>query len=260
MTIISHQLRLLAALLVATVLSAAAAADRGSLSDNQRIDSTPLGYSLMYRVYTPAGIEDMVNVPTLYITDGQWYISRGRMVSVLNREIEKGTIKPVVVVFVDNRNPDNLMINRRNSQFFCNPLYVMFFAQELVPRISEDYPVSMSREDRVVLGVSFGGLNSACFGLTAHPTFGGIAMQSPALHPVPQLEKLYETEDTRPIKIFFSLGSRNDNTSDGRRFRRILERKGYDMLYKEVPHGHNWDNWQPLLDDLLIYFFAPDGG
>lgn len=228
----------------------------GSLSDNQRIESAPLGYALQYRVYTPPGVENLETLPTLYITDGQWYIRRGRMAQLLDREIKRGRIKPVVAVFVDNRNPDNLMINRRNSQFFCNPLYVMFFAQELVPRISQDYPVSLSRDDRVILGVSFGGLNSACFGLTAHPTFGGIAMQSPALHPVPKLQDLYASEEKRPIKIFFSLGSKNDNTSAGRRFRNVLREKGYEMLYKEVPFGHNWDNWKPLLDDMLIYFFG----
>jgi len=236
-------------------VSAPVHAERGDLSANQRIESSTLGYALQYRVYTPDGVEDLNNLPALYITDGQWYIDSGKMVKLLDREIEKGSIKPVVVVFVDNRDPDNLRNNRRNNQFFCNANYASFFSRELVPTITQDYPVSFKRDDRVILGLSFGGLNSACFGLTAHPTFGGVAMQSPAMHPVPKLLELYQSEEKRPIKIFFSIGSKNDNTAAGRRFKAVLEKKGYEMLYKEVPFGHNWKNWKPLLDDILVYFF-----
>jgi len=238
-------------------LSGPVAAENGSLSANQRIESNALGYALQYRVYTPAGLEGLANVPVLYMTDGQWYIDSGKMVKLLNREIKKGTIKPIIAVFVDNRDPDNLRNNRRNSQFFCNANYARFFAGELVPTISDDYPASARREDRVILGLSFGGLNSACFGLIAHPTFGGIAMQSPAMHPVPKLLELYESEEKRPIKIFFSVGRKNDNTAAARRFKAALERKGYEMLYKEVAYGHNWQNWRPLLDDVLEYYFKP---
>lgn len=246
---------LIASIAAWLALSTAASADKGSLSANQRIESNALGYALQYRVYTPAGLENLTDVPVLYVTDGQWYIDNGKMAKLLDREIEKGTIKPIIAVFVDNRDPDNLRNNRRNSQFFCNANYARFFAGELVPAISADYPASAKRDDRVILGLSFGGLNSACFGLIAHPTFGGIAMQSPATHPIPKLFELYESEEKRPIKIFFSIGTKNDNTASGRRFKAVLEKKGYEMLYKEVPHGHNWQNWRPLLDDVLEYFF-----
>lgn len=227
----------------------------GTLSRNQRIESAHLGYDLQYRVYTPPGVETLENIPTIYATDGQGYISAGGMHRILDREIAEGRIKPVIAVFVDARDPDNLRYNRRNSQFFCNPKYAQFFVGELIPAISDSYPVSPSRDDRVILGLSFGGLNAACFGLMAPGTFGGVAMQSPALHPVPQLKDLYASEDRRPIKIFFSIGRTNDNTQEGRSFRDVLQNKGYDVLYKEVNAGHNWRNWKPLLDDVLVHFF-----
>ncbi len=52
-------------------------AESGNLSANQRIESSALGYALQYRVYTPAGAENLKNLPVLYVTDGQWYISSG---------------------------------------------------------------------------------------------------------------------------------------------------------------------------------------
>ena len=236
-------------------LSIGAQALDGKLSDNQRISSAYLGYDLQYRVYTPAGVEDLSDLPTIYLTDGQGYIRAGAMHRVLDKEIREGRIKPMVAVFVDARDPDNLRNNRRNSQFFCNIDYVKFYVGELVPHISTQYPVSLSGKDRAIMGLSFGGLNAACFGLLAPSTFGNIGMQSPAIHPVPKLRDLYESEDIRPIRIFFSLGKINDNTAVGRDFKRILEEKGYPMFYKEVNASHNWRNWRPLLDDALQYFF-----
>lgn len=227
----------------------------GELSGNRRIASSFLGYDLQYRVYTPPGVDSLEGLPTIYATDGQSYISNGSMHRILDREIGAGRIKPVVAIFVDARDPDNLRNNRRNSQFFCNIDYVRFFVGELVPEVSDHYPVSLSKDDRVILGLSFGGLNAACFGLMAPGTFGGVAMQSPAIHPVRNLKEMYATEKTRPIKIFFSIGSKNDNTTVGRSFRGVLERKGYDLFYKEVNEGHNWRNWKPLLDDVLMHFF-----
>jgi len=229
----------------------------GNLSDNQRIASTHLGYDLQYRVYTPEGVEALTGLPTLYVTDGQWYIRSGKMHRIIDREIRRGKIKPAIIVFVDSNDPDNSRKNRRNSQFFCNLDYAKFFVGELVPRISKDYAVSRSREDRVILGLSFGGLNAACFGLLAPETFGGIAMQSPAIWPVPILRDLYAKEPTQPIRIFFSIGRERDGTTEGRAFRNVLKEKGYDLLYREVRGGHNWGNWKPLLDDILVHFFKP---
>lgn len=252
-----HHMRIwLIAFAVLLAMPSSAMALDGELSGNQRITSAYLNYDLQYRVYTPPGIEDLENVPTIYATDGQGYIRAGGMHRILDKEIKEGRIKPVVAVFVDARDPDNLRNNRRNSQFFCNTDYLKFFVGELVPRISDDYPVSLSQKDRVILGLSFGGLNAACFGLMAPSTFGGIAMQSPAIHPVPILRDLYESEDTRPIRVFLSIGKINDNTEVGRDFKRILEEKGYDLFYKEVNASHTWRNWKPLLDDVLQHFFA----
>ena len=59
-----------------------------------------------------------------------------------------------------------------------------------------------------------------------------------------------------PLKIFLSTGSPNDNTKANRRFRTVLEEKGYPLKYIETQQGHNWDNWRPLIDDVLLYFYG----
>ena len=231
----------------------------GKLSDDIRISSATLGYDLQYRVYQPEGLRRNSALPTLYITDGQWYISRGKLPELLDKEIAAGNIEPVLVVFVDSRNPDNLQQNRRNQQFFCNQRYVDFFTEELLPTIDKEYPTSAVRDDRVILGLSFGGRNSACFGLMAHDSFAGIAMQSPAnSEMVDELRFQYMAQEKLPLKIFMSVGTVNDNTQAGQQFMETLKFQEYDLTYREVNEGHDWDNWGPLLDDVLYTFFAAE--
>lgn len=242
----------LAYLLPGMVLGAA-----GELSDNRRIASEHLGYELQYRVYRPAGSDVDDRLPSLYVTDGHQYLQYGNFASVLDTAIAEGSIAPLVVVFLDSRNPDRLEEDRRNEQFMCNSDFAAFFANELIPTVSRDEPVSSSRDDRVILGLSFGGLSSACFGLMLPQLFSGIAMQSPAsgAH-VDIVRELYEKRDALPLKLFLSVGTKNDNRTAVKRFRRLLERKDYDLTYITVREGHNWKNWGPLLDDVLMTFFA----
>ncbi|MFT7470244.1 MAG: enterochelin esterase-like enzyme [Kiritimatiellia bacterium] len=231
----------------------------GKLSEDIRISSDSLGYDLQYRVYEPEDVRRNSELPTLYITDGQWYISRGELPALLDKEIAAGNIEPVLVVFVDSRNPDNLQQNRRNQQFFCNPRYVDFFTEELLPAIDKEYATSAVRDDRVILGLSFGGRNSACFGLMAHDSFAGIAMQSPAnSEMVDELRFQYMAQEKLPLKFFMSVGTVNDNTQAGRQFMEMLKFQEYDLTYREVNEGHDWDNWGPLLDDVLYTFFPTE--
>ena len=227
----------------------------GTLTSNLRIASDILSYNLQYRVYLPEGYESQEDLAVLYVVDGQSYIKQGVVPRVLNRLINAGTLEPVVVVFVDARDPDKLKDNRRNAQFFCNKDYLEFYRNELIPEIEQQYPVAKNREKRSVLGLSFGGLNSACFGLFGFDTFSGIGMQSPAYHPVPSLLSAYEEMPLLPLRIFLSTGKPDDNTAATRKLRDVLRRKGYPMEYIEVREGHNWNNWRPLIDDVLRFFY-----
>ena len=105
-------------------------------------------------------------------------------------------------------------------------------------------------------GLSFGGLNAAYFGAKASDTFRMLGIQSPALHPVPQIHNLYKEQNKLPLKIFLSTGTVNDTEGHARSLKKTLESKGYAFEYIEVPQGHNWKNWKPLIDDALIYFFG----
>ncbi len=249
-------LQIIASSAIPVLAQSSGYSEAGVLSDNRIISSQILDYDLNYRVYTPPGYDDLTDLSVIYIADGQWYISEGQLPSLMDKMIGVGDIDPLIAIFVDNRNPHDISDNRRNSQFWCNPDYVRFYEEELVPEIDDAFKTAANRSSRVILGLSFGGLNAACFGLLAHESFEGIAMQSPAMRPVPSIYSDYNTTPKLPLKIFLSSGTVQDNEDATRRLKSILEEKGYPLHYVEVPFGHNWNNWGPLLDDVLLYFFA----
>lgn len=230
----------------------------GTLTQDMRISSEILGYDVQYRVYLPQDYESSDALPVLFLTDGPGYISRGRVPQVLDKLISSSRIKPVVAVFVDPRDPENPKINRRNEQFLCNRDYLDFYVSEFIPAIENDYAVGRHRDKRSVMGLSFGATNAACFAILGHDWFSGIGMQSPANHPLPTLLPAFEASPKLPLRMFLSTGNPDDNTRANRKFRNVLRNKGYDLKYVEVRKGHDWDNWRPLVDDVLLYFYGAD--
>jgi enterochelin esterase family protein len=230
--------------------------DSSVLSDNQVISSKVLGYNLQYRVYTPAGYDQLSNLPVIYFTDGQWYLEGGDVPKKIDRLVLEKKMKPVIAVFVDNRDPDNLDNNRRNAQFLGNEKYVGFFKNELLPKIEKHYKAGARQKSRAIMGMSFGGLNATFFGAKASDTFYMLGIQPPALRPVADIHEMYIDQEKLPLKIFLSTGTVNDAEAHARELKKTLELKGYDFEYVEVAKGHNWENWNPLVDDALIYFFG----
>lgn len=229
---------------------------QAQLSDNIEIVSKALGYSLQYRVFVPDNVENK-HLPVAYFVDGQWYIAKLHTHQTFQKLIKQQKVKPAILVFLDSRNPKKLRQNRREQQFMCRPNFVKFFTDELLPTIEDKYQTSTKRADRIIAGLSFGGLNAACFGLMANKTFGGIAMQSPAHRKhLNVIMPVYQQTPLLPLKVFHSVGTKDDNTQANRKFHQILLQRFHDMQYIEVPFNHSWDNWRPLIDDLLLFFFA----
>lgn len=236
-------------------LSTAQIGSKGAVSDNIVIGSVILGYDLQYRVYTPPNYDDLSDLPVIFFTDGQWYLTAGTH-KVLDQLIEDKEINPIVAIFVDNRDPHDLQNDRRNFQLLGYDNYLDFYREELILSIEKDYKVSKDQEDRGIMGLSFGGLNAAYFGVKAPETFHYVGMQSPALQGAPEIYDLYTQEKELPLKLFLSTGSLNDTENQARRLKRVLEFKKYEFKYMEVDEGHNWKNWWPLLDDAFVYFFG----
>jgi enterochelin esterase family protein len=228
---------------------------QGALSEDIALASASLGYDVNYRVYTPAGYEKLSRLPVIYVTDGQDYLEFGRMATVLDNLIAAGEIRPLIAVFIDPRDTETGE-NLRNEQFFDNPKYGDFIAQELVPAVDKAYRTDRSPQARAILGASNGGYHSAYFARQHSDLIGLIGMMSPNLEYNPALLSEYEQGERLPVKVFLSTGRWHDFLDSSRRMRELLEAKDYSLLYIETDEGHSYGNWRSKLDDLLVYFFG----
>jgi enterochelin esterase family protein len=233
--------------------------DHGSLSDNRRIASKELGYEVQYRVYTPANMPATGKLPSVYFTDGHEYLEDylGAAINVLDNLIAQRRLRPVVVVFVDPRDINDLAINRRMEQYKSNPKFAAFVANELVPRIDNDYPTRRSADERVLIGTSLGGLNAAYLGATHSEVFRRLGIQSPAFWVDPSIyDKFRNRELAENLRIYMTMGTFQDD-GGATRMEEILSSLGYDFTFVSVHDGHSWGGWRAQLDEILIGLLDP---
>ncbi|MEP1488833.1 MAG: alpha/beta hydrolase-fold protein [Algibacter sp.] len=230
---------------------------KGSLSKEKIISSRILDKQFPYKIYLPPIKKINKKLPIIYINDGYSYISKGKLPELLDSLIINNVIKPVAAVFLDPKDLKNNRENIRQQLFLCNPLFVDFFTNELIPDIERHYPISDNRNDRTVLGLSFGGLAAAYIAMEFPSYFKNIAMQSPAFHPCKDIYKSYSLKSEQGFKIYLAYGTGKDTEKQDLPFIKILKQKGYDLKVKRFDGGnHNWDLWKPQLGDILIYFYG----
>jgi enterochelin esterase family protein len=224
------------------------------------IDSKQLGYQVTYSVYTPGAYRegDPSVYPVMYVTDGYEYMheNMGNMITILNNLIHQKMIKPVIVVFIDHREPVNRANNRRMQELAMNERYLNFFTQELIPKVEGSYRISRKPEERAILGTSMGGLNAAYFSFSRPEIFGLAGIQSPSFWFQPEIYSFCDNPDHPPVKTFMTAGLLNDTREGAEKMKTILDKNTCTFQYKEVNQGHSWGNWRDLIDDILIYFFA----
>jgi enterochelin esterase family protein len=230
----------------------------GNVTDDILLFSSELGYQVMYKIYTPPNYETLSNLPIMYVTDGYEYLhpKMGNMVAVLDNLILEKKIKPILVVFVDHREPVNRANNRRMRELTMNEQYLNFFINELIPHVEPDLKVNMDPTSRGIMGASVGGLNAAYFAFTRPDVFGISGIQSPSFYSAPKIYKVCDTPESPRIKVYMSSGVMNDASPSTRKMKAIMENNACVYSYIEVNEGHSWGNWRNLIDDLLIYFFA----
>ena len=226
---------------------------QGELTDPAAIHSDSLNYDVNVQVYTPAGYENLAALPAIYVTDSHEAADSrmGALPIVLDNLIAAGRIEPMLAVFIDPRDPETGE-NRRIDEFLDNPAYLAFIAEELVPWVDSHYSTDPQPGRRAILGVSYGAVNAAAFGLHYPDRFGWIIMQSPAFVD-DQLYDAYSAADQLPLNFFLSTGYPWDY--DARAFHVILQDQDYPVLYMEVPEGHSWGQWRAQYDEILVYCF-----
>ena len=234
---------------------------KGTLSNNIQKNSSNLGYLCQYRVYTPAGYNSLSNLPVVYVTDGQNYLddSMGKMVIVLDNLIADEIIEPLIAVFLDPRDPNNLSNDRRGSEYRNNINFANYVTQELIPDIDAAYKTNASADARAIMGASYGGYNAEYFSVVVPDYFHNIGMNSPYLHPNGDYNIIAELQ-AAPLDNMVLYMSSGTFDADAERYcndlKDVFDQKGKEYRYTIIGDGHTWQNWSRVIGDALEYFFA----
>ena len=229
----------------------------GTVKEEILFNSKTLGYQITYSVYLPAHYATMGKLPSLYVTDGYEYMQPrlGNMITILDNLLADKKIKPIVVIFIDQREPINRSNNKRMDELAMNPKYLDFFTQEFIPYIESHYPVESTSSSRAIMGSSMGGLSAAYFAFSKPGIFGMAGIQSPAFWVRPQIYTVCDSPD-HPIKVSMTSGLISDASEGSRKMKEILQTNACQYHYIEVNDGHSWGNWRNLIDDVLIDLFG----
>jgi enterochelin esterase-like enzyme len=217
-----------------------------------------------YFVYTPPGYDAKAKkpYPVLYLLHGWsddasgWTVV-GRANLILDNLLAQGKIKPMVVVmplgygtmsFVRDHGVWNQSATiDQNTSLFSKALLT-----EVMPQVESAFNVSRKREDRAIVGLSMGGLQSLTTGLTNTDKFAWVGGFSSAVHAL-SFDGPLATLDPKKADLrllWIACGTEDGLIEPNRKFIAYLKSKDMPVTQIETPGMHTWMVWR----DNLIHF------
>lgn len=235
---------------------------------NEQLESRLLGNNRNVAVYLPEGYDFTrpEAYPLLIFLDGYEFLQIDRTETALDQLILEGRIPPVVAAFVHNPTPES-----RNWEYTCNPQFLRFMAEELVPWLRQRYHVTRKPGQTAILGRSLSGLAATCSAFYRPDLFGKVLSQSgsfwwsPVGEPPEWLAHQAALRDPKPIQFYLDVGTEEDvpNPVTGlsmltvsRHLRDVLLARGYEVVYREFSGGHDPLAWRSILPDGIAELFA----
>jgi enterochelin esterase family protein len=232
--------------------------------ETHTINSRHLNQTRTFFVYRPPGQLVGEKLPSVYFHDGSDYLNIINAPVLLDRLIAGRQIPPLVAVFIPPIN--------RSQDYRHNEAYVQFLAEELVPFIQANFATDPAPDKTATLGASLGGLAAVHAAASRPDVFGLAAGQSGAYSldgdaVVRQIAgQGAEISSTPGVRFYLVVGSYemavSGNSQEGdllaanRRLVKVLEDKGYDYFYEELPQGHSWGLWQATIGQALGYLLG----
>ena len=217
-----------------------------------------------YLVYTPPGYDAKAAkaYPVLYLLHGysdsdSGWTAVGQANLIFDNLLAQGRIRPMVVVmplgygdmsFLHGKDVwhDPAVIEHNTS------LFTQALLTEVLPRVEAEYRVSKDREERAIVGLSMGGLESLEIGLTHTGQFAWIGGFSSAVHNLNYTQKLASLDakaaDLRLLWI--ACGTEDSLLEANRKMVAFLKTKEMPVTQIETPGMHTWPVWR----DNLIHF------
>ena len=216
-------------------------------------------------VYTPPGYDSKSAkaYPVLYLLHG-WsdrangWIAVGQAPKILDALLAQGKIRPMIVVMPLGYGDMSFVLgahdvwNRADTVKHNVDLFREALLTEVLPRVETEYRASKKREDRAIVGLSMGGLESLTIGLENTDKFAYVGGFSSALHNGGFRTELAQVDPKRAdLRVLWvACGTEDGLIEPNRSFVTFLKEKNMPVTAIETPGRHTWMVWR----DNLVHF------
>lgn len=187
--------------------------------------------------------------PLIYFTDEGKMIRNGAL-GIIRKLDASEKIPKAKYIFVSTISRDTKE-DKRNDYFFCNPDYVSFFEDELIPLVEGDARIKIESIQRSLVGISFGGINGAYFSGSTE-LFQNYALLSPITYPCGKVISNIVFSETMGLRVIRTSGM-NDAEEFVRPLSNIYTSKGYTVKTLFTKGSHDFENWNSQLEVVLNF-------
>jgi enterochelin esterase family protein len=228
--------------------------------------SKALRRQVPFHVYLPARFRRVIRYPLLVVHDGQDYLDYAAAKTVLDNLIHRNEVAGMIVAFIP---PGNRLVEYAN-----HAPHARFVARELVPHLTETYPMVDTPDGRTLMGSSFGGIAALSTAVRYPGQFGSLFLESaslvftdigldhgggPAFDPVVKFVNAFRARPKRVVEqIYMTCGMYEPLITPNRSMVSTFRETGMEVRYAEARDGHNWENWRDRLRDGLAWLHPGD--
>ncbi len=217
---------------------------RGELSTHAvKGGHTVVGGERRVHLYAPPV---KVRVPLLVVFDGQDYLVRAQVPTIVDNLIAEGRIRPIALAMVEHGD------QARFVEYATSEATVAFLMRHVLPLARAKLRLvdtAVSPGAYGVLGASMGGLISLYTALRVPEVFGRVLSQSGAFGlenggAEPFIFEHVRHRRATELKIWMDVGRFEFLLHANRHMRDALGEAGYNVTYREYAGGHNYTCWR----------------
>jgi enterochelin esterase family protein len=183
-------------------------------------------------------------VPLLVVYDGYDYLHRARLATIVDNLIADRRIRPIAMAFLQNGK------TRRTVEYFCSDATIMWLESVILPLARKHLRLVNTDQNLGafgVLGASASGLMSLYTGLRMPEIFGRVLSQSGVFSLDGRdfiVKDMVRYSHARSLKIWMDIGVLEDLLEDNRNMVALLDKRQYNVSYREFSGGHNYTAWR----------------
>ncbi|MEJ2766582.1 enterochelin esterase [Photobacterium sp. MCCC 1A19761] len=214
------------------------------------------------------------DLPLVLILDGRFWAQSLPVFDALSQATQNGTLPEAIYVLIDEVNG-----HQRSEELSCNPTFWQAVMTELLPLVSDYFPVTQDPKQTAIVGQSLGGLAAMYAALNWPERFGAVVCQSgsfwwpdfslvkpPSEYSPPQTSDLL-SEMSRQVhgglganarlNLFLEVGSGEDIMIDlSRDMSNQLASQQHRIQFRVFDGGHERLCWRGGIIDGLSYVFS----